>query len=174
MKLMRFLRGLLWCAVAVALIAIAMYVTSNFELADRLTELFLTLQPWLPITFNVDHFLVVLTVLSVLIVVLVISGSAALMVIMAGRLSLARQKEVSHAAASTRAMTHVQEQHQRHYGQLTTLSQTLTKRLDKRVLVQAMVETASQITSEGAANSVVSCWLVNLETDTLRFEIGRY
>ena len=174
MKLMRFLRGLLWCAVAVALIAIAMYVTSNFELADRLTELFLTLQPWLPITFNVDHFLVVLTVLSVLIVVLVISGSAALMVIMAGRLSLARQKEVSHAAASTRAMTHVQEQHQRHYGQLTTLSQTLTKRLDKRVLVQAMVETASQITSAGAANSVVSCWLVNLETDTLRFEIGRY
>ena len=175
---MSFLRGLLWFLFGIVLVVVAMYVTGNYELSDRLTELFLQVQPWLPpwlpVTLNFDQFLVVLTVLSLLLVALILGGCAALIVFMTGRLSLAQQQQIGQAAAAQREIDHVRHQHLRHYEQLTALGQTLTKRLDKRVLVQGIVEAASRITSVAQANSVASCWLLNFETDTLRFDRGIY
>ncbi len=171
---MSFLKGLLWFLFAIALIMVAMYVTGNYEWADRLTTLFLDLQPYLPISLDVDQFLVVVTVASLLISALVIGGCAALAMFLSARLSLLKQQQLGQAAAAKRAMGHVTEQHQRQYDQLITLAQGLTKRLDKRVLVQGIVDAASRLAGVSQANSVVSLWLLRFETDTMMFEMGRY
>ena len=171
---MRFLKGLLWVLFAIAIIAVAMYVTGNFDLAERLASLFLAIQPLFPISFNFDQFLVFATVTGLLVSVVVVSGSAALIAFFGARLSVAHQKQAGQAAAARREIEHVTSQHQRQYEQLLTLEQTLTKRLDKRVLVQGIVEAASRITSVSQANSLVSLWLLRFETDTLCFEMGLY
>ena len=171
---MRFLRGLLWFAFAVTLVAVAIYVTGNSEVADRLTSLFLTIQPWLPLSLNFDQFLVVLTVVSLLLAVLVLSGCTAIVVITGARLTMFRQRYLAEAAAAKQEVLHVKEQHQRQFEHLTTVGQTLAKRLDKRVLVQTIVAAASRATSVGQANTVASLWLLNFETDTLQFETGLY
>ena len=172
--MMSFLRGLVWCLGAVAVVAVAMFLTGNFELADRLTGLFLQVQPWLPMTFGVDQFLVLLTVIGLVIVALVVGGCALLLIVMGGRLSVASQRAAGQTNAAKREISHVREQHARQYEQLLSLGQVLAKRLDKRVLAQTIVEGASRVTSVGQASSVVSLWLLNFETDTIRFELGRY
>ena len=171
---MSFLRGLLWFLFFIVLLAVAMYATGNFAISDYLTEFFLRFQPYLPLELNFDQFLVVVTVVSLIIVAIILAGSTGILVFMAARLSVAQQKQVGQSAAVQREISHIKEQHQHHYGDLITLSRTLTKRLDKRVLVQAIVEAASRSASVTQANSAVSLWLLQFETDTLRFEIGRY
>jgi diguanylate cyclase (GGDEF)-like protein len=171
---MGFLKGLLWFVLAVALVTVAMYMTGNFEMADRLTGLFLAIQPFLPITLSFETFLVVLTVLSVLVVALAVGGCAVLAVTMAGRLASLKQREMAQAAAAKREIKLVLDEHQQQYQHLLTLGQTLTKRLDKRVIVQAIVEAASRATSVNQANSAVSVWLLHIDTDTIKFEMGRY
>ncbi len=171
---MAFLRGLLWFVGAVVLIAVAMYITGNFEMTDRLWGLFLQVQPFLPVTVNFDSFLLVLTVFLLLVTAVVIVGGFLTVGAMAARLAAARQRELAQATAAKREISLVNEERQDHYAQLHVLGQTLAKRLDKRVLVQAIIEAASRVTSVGQANSVVSCWLLHLESDTIRFEMGRY
>ncbi|MBI3997244.1 MAG: GGDEF domain-containing protein [Candidatus Omnitrophica bacterium] len=171
---MSFLRGLLWFLLAMLLIVVATYVTGNYEVTDRFTGVFLTVQQWLPVTLNFEQFLVILTVVSLLLVGLFVSGCVAALVFMGGRLSLAHQKVFAQAGASKKEVGHIKEQHQRQYEQLLSFGQTLTKRLDKRMLIQGIVEAASRVVSVSQANAVVSCWLLNFETDTFRFEMGRY
>ncbi len=171
---MGFIKGLLWLMVAVVLIVLAMYLTGNYELADRLAGIFLAIQPWLPVTLNFDQFLVVLTVLCFILVSISLSACAGMLMLMGTRLSVARQKQFGQAAAAKREIDHIkQDQHSR-YEQLTALSHTLTKRLDKRVIVQAVIEATSRLMSVPQANSIVSCWILNFETDTIRFEMGHY
>jgi len=174
MGTMSFLRGLLWFLFFIALLTVAMYATGNFALSDYLAAVFLQFQPYLPLELNFDQFLVVVTVVSLIVVAIVFVGSAGILVFMAARLSVAQQKQLGQSAAAQREISHIKEQHQHHYDDLITLSRALTKRLDKRVLVQAIVEAASRTTSVAQANSVVSLWLLHFETDTLHFEIGRY
>ena len=171
---MAFLRGLLWFLGAVALLVVAMYMTGNFEMADRFTALFIQFQPYLPLSLNVDSFLVLLTVFCFLLAVIVMVSCAALSSATAARLAAAGQRELAQASAAKREVGVLVEHPHHQYEQLTTISQTLAKRLDKRVLVQGIIEAASRITSAGQANSAVSCWLVHLESDTIRFEMGRY
>ncbi len=171
---MSFLRGLLWCLFFIALLAIGMYVTGNFAVSDYLTSFFLSLQPYLPLQLNFDQFLVVVTVVSLIVVAIVVSGCAGLIIYLGGRLSVAQQKQFGQAAASRRELGHVKEQQERQHQQLISLGQMLTKKLDKRILVQTLVEAASSITSVPQANSITSLWQWHFETDTLRFEMGRY
>ena len=171
---MSFLKGLLWFLFFVVLLAVSMYMTGNFAISDYLTQMFLQWQPYLPVEFNFDQFLVVVTVMSLIIVVIIVSGCAGILGYMGARLSVAQQKQAGQAAAAKREISHIQEQHQRQYDQLILLGQTLTKRLDKRMLVQGIVEAASRNTSVAQASSVVSLWLLNFGTDTMRFEIGHY
>ncbi|MBI1992765.1 MAG: hypothetical protein HYS71_06015, partial [Candidatus Omnitrophica bacterium] len=171
---MSFLKGLLWFLFFVALLAVSMSMTGNFAISDYLTQMFLEWQPYLPMELNFDQFLVVVTVMSLIIVVIIVSGCAGILGYLGTRLSVAQQKQAGQAAAAKREISHIQEQHQRQYDQLILLGQTLTKRLDKRVLVQGIVETASRNTSVSQASSVVSLWLLNFGTDTMRFEIGHY
>ena len=167
---MRILRGLFWLLVAVAVATIAVYLTSSYELPDRLTALFLTVQPWLPLTLNFEQFLVVLTVASVLLVLLIIGGYA----LVGLWFSIRHQRKLAEAVAAKRETEHIKDQHRRQYEQLLSLGQALSKQLDKRVIVQNIIEAASRISSVAQANSVVSLWLLNFETDTFRFERGFY
>src|SRR3989338_5264891 len=97
---MSFLRGLLWFLLAILLIVVATYITGNYEVTDRLTGVFLTLQQWLPVTLNFEQFLVIFTVVSLLLVGLFVSGCVAALVFMGGRLSLAHQKVLAQAGAA--------------------------------------------------------------------------
>ncbi len=174
MARMSLLRALLWFGLFVGLVTVAMFVTGNFELADRLTGLFVSGQLLLPVTLNFDTFLLIATASCLVVTALVLFGTVALISFMAGRLSIAHQRLVGQAAAAKQEIEHVQTQHLHQYQRLIALGQTLTKRLDKRLLSQAIVQAASGITSVPQANSPVSLWVLHFETDTIRFELGLY
>jgi len=167
---MRFLKGLFWVLFAVAIVAVAVYLTGQLVLSDRLTNFYLLVQAWLPLTLNFDQFLVVLTVTCVLLVFLILLGCAGLVLV----LSASRQKQVNAALAARRETDRVTEHHRRQYEHLQTMAQALAKQLDKRVLVQGIIEAASRMTSVPQANTVVSLWLLDFETDAIRFERGLY
>jgi diguanylate cyclase (GGDEF)-like protein len=172
---MAFLRGLLWLLCLIAFLAVSVYLAGNDAIADRLTGLFFLVQSWPALTsLRLDQFLIGLTVTSLLLAIAIVSLCAAAIGLMAGRLSVARQREVGQAAAAKREVDLIQGQHRAQDEQLLALGQALTKRLDKRVLIQGIVEAASRIMSVPQANSLASCWLLNFETDTFRFEMGRY
>lgn len=171
---MAFLRGLLWFLGAVALLVVAMYMTGNFEMANRLYALFIQLLPYLPLSLSSESFLVVLTVFCFLASVITVVSCIAFFGMTTARLTASRQREIAQSVATKREVAALTDQHHQQYEQLLTVGQTLTKRLDKRVLIQGVIEAASRITSAGQANSAVSCWLVHLESDTIRFEMGRY
>ncbi|MCI0440102.1 MAG: hypothetical protein L0177_13375, partial [Chloroflexi bacterium] len=167
---MRVLKSLAWVAFALAVTAAAIHLSARYELFDRFTTLFLSLQAWLPLTFHLDQFLVVLVVISALLACLTILGC---MATITGVVFL-RDRRVVKAVATRSEFNRVKEHHQRCYEQLLAISEGFAKQLDKRMLVQRIMETASQMTSVSQANSVVSLWQLQFETDTIRFEQGLY
>ena len=155
---------------AVALVAVAVYLTDQLTLSDRLTNFYLVVQAWLPLTFAFDQFLVALTVASVLLVFVILLGCTGLIV----RLSASRRQQISAALAARRQTEQAAEHHRRQYERLRTAAQALAKQLDKRVLVQGILESASRMTSVPQANTAVALWLLQFETDAIRFEQGLY
>jgi diguanylate cyclase (GGDEF)-like protein len=167
---MRFLKGLFWLLLAVALLGLALYLAIAFQLSDRLTALFLQAQPWLPVEVSLELFLVAITALCVILVLLIILGYAGL----SGWAAVQHQRKLAEAMAAKREVDRLQERHARQYEQLLGLGQALSKQLDKRVLVQNTIEAASRMSSVPQANSIVSLWMLHFETDTFRFERGFY
>ena len=167
---MRFLKGLFWLLVAVALVTVAVYLTGSYELSDRMTALFLAVQPWLPLTLTFEQFLVVLAVTSVLLVLLIVGGYT----IAVMWFSIRHQRRLAEVVAARRETDRIKEQHHRQYEQLLSLGHALSKQLDRRVLIQNIIEAASRMSSVAQANSVVSLWMLHFETDTFRFERGFY
>jgi diguanylate cyclase (GGDEF)-like protein len=167
---MRVLKGCVWVAFTVALLAVAAYLTGRFELSDRLAGVFLSAQVWLPPTLSFDQFLAVLAVASLLLIGLMVVGSAAILV----RAATRSQQRLDEVLTAKRETQHVRDQHQQEYGQLRTIAHGLAKQLDKRMLVRALVETASHIASTGQASGIVSLWRFHFETETIRFEEGCY
>ena len=167
---MRVLRALLWLGFAVALVATSIYLTGNYELVDRVTSLFLTAQSWLPLAVSLEQFLLIFLVASLLLLAFAVSLCLAFLV----ALGASRQRRASYLEVTRRELTKSQEARQLESEQLFALSQALTKQLDKRVIVQAIVEAASRMTSGSQANTIASLWLLHFETDTLRFEQGLY
>ena len=167
---MNLLKRLLSLALVLAAIPIVLYVAERYALADRLTGLFFSVQSWLPLTFSFEQFLVALDVACLVMMVLAITASALVII----RLGVAQQKLASQAGAARREVNHIQEHHRRQYGSLVSTGQALAKRLDKRLIIQAVLEAASHAMSAPQANGVVSCWLLKLETNTIRFELGLY
>jgi diguanylate cyclase (GGDEF)-like protein len=167
---MRVFRGLLWVLLAVAIVTVAIDLTGNDAIVDRLTGLFLTVQLELPLALNFDQFLVILTGVSLLAAILLFSGCVVIVI----GLSLSYEKKLRQAMVVKREVDYLRGEHQRRYEQLLSLGQALNKRLDKQVLVQTIIEAASRMTSVAQANSIVSLWLLSFETDTIRFERGLY
>ena len=157
-----------WALAIAGVLGLAVFLTGNYEVADRLGELFVALQPWLPPMLSVEQFLSVVTVGSLLTTILVVAGGAVLLT----RLSLHHTRRLGATAAAALEVAHIKAEHWRQHRELLSLGQTLTKRLDKRVLAQAIVGAANRVTSRPQATSIVSLWLLNFETDTIRFERG--
>ena len=132
---MSILKGFLWFLFAVGLIAAAMFLSGNFALADRLMGLFLNLQPYMPLRIDFDLFQLIVTVTSLLISALAVGGSMVLIGVLSSRLAVLGHREKSLSMASKQEIAHVKEQQQREYRLLAGLGRTITKRLDKRVLV---------------------------------------
>ena len=171
---MSFLKGLLWFLAGLTLIALAMYLTGNYAFADYLTSSFLYLQPYLPLQVDFDQFLVGVTVLSLLIVAIVVVGAGFVIVTATGRMAATSRRSTGEATAARQESAHLRDQQQRALDDLLAMSRSLTRRLDKRVLVQGIVEAASRATSTAQTNSAVALWLLRFDTDTLQFEGGRY
>ena len=167
---MGFLKGLLWLLGLIAVLAVAVYLTGTPALSDRFTTVFLNLQSRLPITLNFEQFLLVLTIASLLLV-----GLTGL--VCAGILfwfSLRHRRKLNEAVAAQQKTDYVLEEHRGQYEQLLTMGRVLSKQLDKRMLVQHIVESASRMASVPQANSIVSLWRLHFESDTIRFERGLY
>ncbi|MBI4597790.1 MAG: GGDEF domain-containing protein [Candidatus Omnitrophica bacterium] len=171
---MTFLRRALLLLFVLSVVVAAFIVIGNAELLDRLKDYLWTIHLSLPLTVGFDAFLVVLTVSSIFVCFLLLSLCVTLVVAVAARLALRKQHELLQVASTKRDADRLKEEHHRHYEQLALMEQTLAQRLDKRVLVQTIVETASRVTSSVQANSVASLWLLHYETETFRFEMGRY
>jgi len=171
---MQFLKYLFWALVIVVLLAGAMFLSGNYELAERLTSVFLIAQSYLPVGLTFEQFLLVVSIASVVVMALVIAISGFFVVGMAGRLLMSRQEHLAKSDAARRELEHIRKQGEREYQQLVELSAQLAKRLDKRILVQAIVQAASRMTSVAQANSAVSLWLLHFENDTMAYETGIY
>ena len=172
--LMRPFKVLLWILFTLTIVIFALHLTGNYQATDRLTSLFWSVQLRLPLTLSFEQFLVILSTVSLVAAVLFIVGSMMVLGIMAGRYAIAHQRAAGQVAASNREILHVKEQCQRQYDHLLRLGQTLTKQLDKRVIVQAILQAASRVTSGTQANSIVAFWLFHSETETYGFEMGLY
>jgi len=167
---MHTLRRALTLVLAVMLIITAVFVTGNYEVRDRLVGVFLMIQSWLPAAYGFEQFLVILLVASLLLVALALGACALLLT----QLTAAKQQQLGQAIAVDREITYIKDQARHQHEELIAIGQALTKRFDKRVLIQSMLETTSRITSVAQANSVVSCWLLHFESNTIRFEKGLY
>ncbi|MBI3330636.1 MAG: GGDEF domain-containing protein [Candidatus Omnitrophica bacterium] len=167
---MRILWGLFWVLAGVALLAVAMAMAMGVELSERLAGAFLQLQSWLPVTVGFEQFLAILVAASLLLVALSLAASG----VAVSRLGLRQQRRLGEAAAARREADRIQEQHLQQYDQIGSLGQVLSGGLDKRALVQHIIEAASRFTSLPQSSSLASLWLLHFETDTLRFERGFY
>lgn len=165
-------RSLLACLGMLMLGGVAMWLVQQTELADRLMGWFLDVSPSLPTWFSLEHFLTVLLVCAVLLIWVVVSVAAGMLVWMRQKVHRAQSLQTAQATAVDRAVERLRTDVQREYERLIGLSATLTQRLDKQVLIQNLLQAASQVTSLPQADSAVGLWVLDFETDRMRFEMG--
>jgi diguanylate cyclase (GGDEF)-like protein len=165
---MGFFRRLLWIVSVIVLGAALLALAGNEALVDRLTTWVMAVQLDLPGHLSSGRFLVLFSAVSLLAAILIFAGAS----VFIARLSLRHQKRLGATAAAALEVAHVKAQHWQQYEELLSLGQLLTKRLDKETIVQTIVEAAGRVTSLSHTPSLVSCWLLNLETETLRFQRG--
>lgn len=171
---MRFLRSLILIAIVGALLVGAAYMTIQYEIVDRLVGTFLEWQSYLPLSVDFDQFLATIVVASLFCIAFVVLGGSIFLAGLGARIVIARQKYLTQTSTMKRSTAKLNTDYERSYERIITLEQTLTKRLDKRVLVQAITQAASRLTTVPQANSAVSLWLLNFETDTMNYEMGFY
>lgn len=169
---MGVLRGLFWLLVTIALLAIGLYVTGLFHLTDQFTALFLNLSAYLPATLDLgfEQFLVALTIVCAILAMTIIVGCAGLLGMSAAR----EMKAGARVQQAHRDIQSLKDAQQHSYEQTKALGQSLSKQLDKRMVIQQILEGSSRMASIAQANSIVSLWLLNFETDTFKFERGLY
>ncbi len=155
---------------ALVVIAASIPLAQGTQVGDRLLSLFFAAQLWLPSLATFEQFLIVVVAAVLLALALVVLGCVGVV----AALSVRHRKQLTRLAASNREVSFRTDQHSRQYEQLLTLGQSLVTQLDKRVLVQHIVEAASRMTSVPKANAIASLWLLHFETETFRFEHGLY
>lgn len=178
---MRFLTMLFLIAGLVAGLAVALILTGHQQLVDQWLGMLLNLQTQWPIQVSPERFLVMVSGVSVLVAAVVMSVCAALLAGMKARALAARPRKPDEILAAEREVTRLKnalqqagEQAQRDIQQFRHLEALFTERLDKRFLIQSIVEAASRATSAPQADSAVSLWLLSFGNDTFDFEQGLY
>ena len=165
-------RILFWGVVMAAVFGLASVLAVRLEALQEFLSLFLAMNPILPTWLSFDQFLVIVSLAAVLVAVLAVAASVGWWLWMRSGLTLAQYRETAQARASHRAMDQLRAGAQQEYDRLIRLGETLTQRLEKRALLQHLVQAAGQITSLPHADSAVALWAMDLETDHMRFELG--
>jgi diguanylate cyclase (GGDEF)-like protein len=169
-KIMHLLKGLFWVLFLILMMAVGVFIAAQSQMADQLTLLFLDAQSLLPVTLTFEQFLMALAIASLLGAGLVLVGSAAMFT----SLVVKQQKRSNEIGEVRKYSSKVKTESRHRFDQFLTISQALTKQLDKRVIVQSMIEIASRMTSVPQASSVVSFWSFQFEKDAYIFDRGFY
>ncbi len=167
--IMRMVRGLV--AIGVFL-GVVVWLTQHYQIADRLLASFVALGSSLPLWMTLEQFLAMVIVACVALLVVILMGAAGVLVAMQRKVNQAQHHQAAHELAVQRGVERLKHQVQEEYQRLIGLSTTLTQRLDKRALLQNILQAASQITSLPHTDSVVGLWILDFETDRMRFETG--
>ena len=169
---MGLFRALLWGVVLAAILTVAVLIANHFQVADRLLAFFLTLHPNLPSWASFEQFLAAVVVGCVLVMLLVLIAMFASVAVMRQQMHRVRSERAAQEVAVQRALDRLKAQVRQEYDRLIGLSATLTQRLDKRALLQNILQAASQITNLPQADSAVGIWVLDFTTDRLQFEMG--
>lgn len=168
-------RTLVGIAAAVGLLAIgvaAARVTAGSDLAERMLTTFLSLSDRLPTQVSFEQFLIAGLLACVFVTALVIAGAVILALVTRTAVAAARHKQATQERAMQRATDRLKAEVYEEYQRLIKLSGTLTQRLDKRQLIQNLLQAAMQFTSLPHTDSAVALWALDFETDRMRFELG--
>ncbi len=169
------LRRILLILVGVAALAVlVLWLAPTQELTDHLIGLFLTLPAWWPASLTFERFLIILVCVSVVLALIALGVAAAVGTSVKTKTTVRSRQNHEQQAVSQRELGLLKDQHQRQYEQLQRLGQALAERLSRRLIIQAMMEAASRVTSTPQANSLVSLWVWNYEKEVFRFELGHY
>lgn len=162
MRLIRLVvRGLMACLVLLTAAAIV----ARFHVSDRLVSLYLDVTSRVVTPVSFQPFLVILLIAALLVAVVAILACLVVGTYLGSQIVATRAKSRAKWLALQQAL-------RRQHEQLIYLSATLTQSLEKRTLVQNILRMASHVTSVPQADSTVALWLINFETDRLRFEMG--
>jgi len=169
---MSLLRTLLWLILVAAVLTAAVVFTRETQLTDRLLTVFLTFNPRFPSRMSFEQFLTIVVVACGIVLVLVITGSLVALLVMRRTVIIARTRQSAQEVAVQHAIERLKAQVQQEYDRLIGLSTTLTQRLDKHAILQNILQAASQVTSLPYADSAVGLWVIDFETERMRFEMG--
>ena len=177
---MRFLGIVFLALLGIVAATVTVILTGHHALVDWLTTFFLNLLTRLPIRLSIEQFLIVAASVSVVGMAIVIAVCGILLAAMGTRVSMRRPEKPKAPADNAELnrlkeeLAQVDERHQGEFHQLLQLESILTERLDRRFLIQSIIEAARRVTSTRQADSAVSLWLLNFGNDTFDFETGIY
>ncbi len=156
---------LLSLAIAGGLVWGVIVLIQHYPLIDQAQALFQTVSGRLPEWVTFDHALVIgLVTFAVIAVLLGLAAVAMMMVVGGGHMRLRAQR-----TALERAGENLRLQVQQEYERLIGLSDTLTQKLNKDAIQQNILEAAKQFTSLPRFDSIVALWMLDFETDRMRF-----
>jgi diguanylate cyclase (GGDEF)-like protein len=153
-----------------ALIAVAAVLSQQHPLSELFLNAFLRLG--LPAEVSFEQFLVFAVIAIALVAVVVAILCGVVILGMGSLVAAARMQRGTHRSALDRAMQDLQAQVERDQARLVGLSATLTERLDKSSLMQNILQAAKQLTSLPRLDSLVALWVLDFESDRIRFARG--
>ncbi|OGX13389.1 MAG: hypothetical protein A2Z92_02105 [Omnitrophica WOR_2 bacterium GWA2_63_20] len=162
---MRVIRLMVRVVMACLVLLTAAAIASRFHVSDWLVTLYLDVTSRVATPVSFQPFLAILLVAALLVAVVAILACLVVGTYLGSQIVATRARSRVKWLALEQAI-------KRQYEQLVHLSATLTQSLEKRTLVQNILLMASQVTSIPQADSTVALWLMNFETDRLRFEMG--
>jgi|GEM_PF-1411163 len=154
----------------VALLGVSLLLSPQVPFAQWLSSLFVNFGVSLNLSY--EQFLVMAIGACVLLAALVIAVCLLAISVMSSAVGMARMKEIAHRTAMERAGRDQKIEAQREHERLVGLSGILTQRLDKSSLIQNILHATQQLTSLARIDSTVALWVLDFETERMRFARG--
>ena len=169
---MTLLWGLLTLLGAAAAIAVGWVLALHYPINDWLLNLYTQLASSVSTSFSFDNFLLAALAACALVTLLVICACAWVCSWMVGVLAISKLRRSAAATAAKAAYEHYRDQVRHEYERITTLGRQLAQRLDKQTILQNVLLSACQVTSVPRVDSAAGLWLLDFETDQMRFARG--
>ncbi len=166
------MRTLIRFLLLVALLATAWWIVRTYQVQNNFLQVFLSYNYRLPSWMSFEQFLVALILAAAMVIAMLFGVSALGYLLMQRRVQQAQHRQAAQEVALQRALDRLREQVQQEYERLIGLSTTLTQRLDKRAILQNVLQAASQMTSLPHADSAVGLWVLDFDTERMKFETG--